>query len=292
MAKTPTNLGASVRAHLLKLARADQQPYDLVLTRFALERLLYRLSISKHADRFVLKGAMLMSTWFDDPKRPTRDLDLLGFGDPDEAAMLDVFRDVMAIDDEDGIRFDTDSLRIGQIREKLEYGGVRLRANADIDGAKIALSIDIGFGDATEPGLETLDYPVLLGHSAPQLRGYARETVIAEKFQAIVMLGRANSRMKDFYDLWLLSTSFELETSRLAAAVSATFARRKTDIPEHAPDGLTQAFATDPAKVAQWRAFKDDLGNDPGALTTVCEHLAGFLMPIASAASAQGSPPA
>ena len=284
MAKAPANSGASARARLLNKARALGQPYDLLLVRFALERLLYRLSISAHADRFVLKGAMLLTSWFDDPARPTRDLDLLGFGDSDSDAILTTFREVLTIEVPDGVVFDAEGLRVDRIREALEYGGVRLRTTADIGGARVPVAIDIGFGDATEPGAELLDYPVLLDQPAPKLRAYARETVIAEKFQAIVLLGRANSRMKDFYDIWLLAQNFTFEDDRLARAIRATFDRRRTDIPAALPDGLSVDFARDPAKIAQWEAFKQDLGADSGTLESVCAALADFLGPHAQAA--------
>ncbi len=286
MAKEIKNIGASVRARLLNLSKANGQSFDLVLTRFALERLLFRLSQSPHADRFVLKGAMLMMSWFDDPHRGTRDLDLLGFGDPSEAAMLATFRDILAQDAEDGVVFDPDTLRVDRIREELDYGGLRLRAIASVGGARINLTIDIGFGDALEPGAEVVDYPVMLDLPAPRLRAYARETVIAEKFQAMVALGRANSRMKDFYDIWVLSRSFTFDDDRLARAIAATFARRGTAIPSELPDALTPAFAADEQKQRQWRAFVEDLSVDPGELGDVVGELRVFLMPYASGARA------
>ena len=285
MAKEIRNLGASVRARLLRLSKENGQSFDLVLTRFALERLLFRLSQSPHADRFVLKGAMLMMTWFDDPHRGTRDLDLLGFGDPSEDAMLATFRDILSQDVEDGVVFDPDTLRVARIREELDYGGLRMRAIAAVGGARISLTIDIGFGDALEPGAEVVDYPVMLDLPAPRLRAYARETVIAEKFQAMVALGRANSRMKDFYDIWILSRSFTFDDDRLARAIEATFARRKTMIPTELPDALTPAFAADEQKHRQWRAFIEDVSVDPGPLSSVTEDLADFLMPHVGRAS-------
>lgn len=284
MAKSPSNLAASVRARLLNYARKHDQPFDLVLTRFALERLLYRLSQSKHADHFILKGAMLLTSWFEDPLRPTRDLDLLGFGDADSEAMLDTFKEILSVPVDDGIDFDAGALRVDRIRDELEYGGVRLRTTANVSGARIPIAIDVGFGDATEPGIEQLDYPVLLDLPVPHLRAYARETVVAEKFQAMVMLGRANSRMKDFYDIWLLSQSFEFDNERLAQAIAATFDRRKTAVPTNVPDALTDAFASDPTKITQWEAFRRDLAADPGTLSAVVSTLAAFLMPHAQRA--------
>lgn len=285
MAKEKKNIGASVRARLFSLSKVSGQSFDLVLTRFALERLLFRLGQSAHADRFVLKGAMLMMTWFDDPYRGTRDLDLLGFGDPDPDAMLAAFRAILAQDAGDGVQFDAAALRVDRIREELEYGGLRLRTTAEISGAKIKVTIDIGFGDAVEPNAEFVDYPSMLDLPPPRLRAYARETVIAEKFQAMVALGRANSRMKDFYDIWILSRSFAFDDDRLPRAIAATFARRRTPIPDELPDALSPSFAADAQKQQQWRAFVEDVTLNPGELTDVLEELAAFLMPQAAFAA-------
>lgn len=285
MPEPKKNMGASVRARLLAISKANGQVFDLVLNRYAIERLLYRLSISPHAGRFVLKGATLLMTWLDAPHRGTRDLDLLGFGDPDGDKMLAVFREVMAAEGDDGIVFDTAALRVERIREHLAYGGLRLATTADIGGARVKISIDIGFGDALEPGPETLAYPVLLDMPAPQLRGYARETVIAEKFEAITSLGRDNTRMKDFYDIWILSRAFAFADDRLARAIKATFARRGTAIPVAPPDALTPAFAVDDQKRAQWAAFVETVDVDPGEMAVVLADLTAFLMPHAQTAT-------
>ena len=223
MAKELKNVGASVRAKLLALSKSNGQTFDLVLTRFALERLLYRLSRSEFSDRFVLKGALLLITWLETPHRPTRDLDLLGYGDPEPERMLAAFPNILERDVNDGVTFDSTALRIDRIREELEYGGLRLRTTANVGGARIAITVDIGFGDATEPGIEDLDYPTLLDLPKPRLKTYAPETVIAEKFQAMVMLGQANSRMKEFYDIWILSKSLTFDPVRLSAARNATW---------------------------------------------------------------------
>ena len=284
MPKEIKNIGASVRARLLNLSQANRQNFDLVLTRFALERLLFRLSQSPYAERFVLKGAMLLMSWFEDPHRSTRDLDLLGFGDPSPEAMLETFREILARGEDDGVVFDVDALRVDRIREELEYGGLRLRTTASISGARIILSIDVGFGDALEPGAELIDYPVMLDFPAPRLLAYTRETVVAEKFQAMVALGRTNSRMKDFYDVWILSRSFTFDDERLARAIAATFARRVTKIPTELPDALSPAFAADEQKQRQWRAFVEDVAIDPGALADVVNELAGLLMAHATTA--------
>ena len=289
MAKKIKNIGASVRARLLSLSRANSQSFDLVLTRFAIERLLFRLSRSRYADRFVLKGAMLLMTWFKDPYRGTRDLDLLGFGNPSPNAMLATFREILALDAGDGVVFDADALRVDRIREEPEYGGLRLRTTASISGARINLTIDIGFGDALEPGAEVIDYPAMLDLPAPRLRAYARETVIAEKFQAMVALGRVNSRMKDFYDIWILSRSFAFNDDRLSRAIAATFTRRGTAIPTDVPDALTPAFAVDEQKQRQWRVFVEDVALDPGDLADVIKDLAAFLMSHADSAVELGA---
>ena len=185
---------------------------------------------------------------------------------------------------DDGVAFDPNALQVGVIREELEYGGIRLRSAASLSGARIAVVVDIGFGDSVEPGLATIDYPSLLDLPAPRLRAYAPETVIAEKFQAMVALGRANSRMKDFYDIWILSRTFHFAEDRLARAISATFARRQTAVPTEVPDALTSAFAEDPLKQRQWAAFAGDLNDAPKQLQTVIDNLTPFLMNAAIAA--------
>lgn len=253
------NIGASVRQRLLNLARTRGQPLELLLTRYALERLLYRLSLSGHRERFVLKGAMLLATWFDETQRATRDVDLLGFGDPTEEALLATFREIMTVEVDDGVNFDIDNLHAEAIREAVEYGGSRLRTTAALAGARIPITVDIGFGDAVEPGIENIDLPVLLDMPSPHLRAYPLETVIAEKFHAMVVLGRANSRMKDYYDVWMLLSSFTVEPQRLRQAIAATFARRNTEIPASVPDGLSDEFAADVSKQRQWDAFAGNL---------------------------------
>ena len=256
----------------------------MILTRYAIERLLYRLGQSPQADHFVLKGGMLLMTWFDEPFRATRDVDFLGYGNPAPAVVLSIFKELFGTDFEDGVRFDTEGARVSRIRHENEYGGLRIRTTADIGGARIVVNIDVGFGDATEPDIEILDYPVLLDMPVPRLRGYARETFVAEKFQAMVVLGMTNSRMKDYYDLWILSNSFDFDQVRLAQAISATFARRGTAIPDEVPDALTPAFAEDAMKQQQWHAFKRDLATDPGTLDKVVNSLTSFLMPAAASA--------
>jgi predicted nucleotidyltransferase component of viral defense system len=289
MVKATRDIGASVRARLLNLARERGQVLDLLLTRYALERLLYRLSLSVHRNRFVLKGAMLVTTWFEDPHRPTRDLDLLGYGDPSTEAMSIVWKEICGTVVDDGIRFDSEALRIAPIREELEYGGLRIRTTATMARAQIAVTIDIGFGDAVEPGVEEIDLPVLLDLPVPRLRAYARETVIAEKFHAMIVRGLANSRLKDFYDVWVLSKHYTFDT-RLAQAIAATFRRRQTEIPEKLPDAFTPEFFRNQRKVQQWSAFVRDLSAEIPTLETVVFELATFIGPYATEARALVQP--
>ena len=284
MAREIVNIGASVRARLLQVGGRTGQNFELVLNRYAVERLLYRLTQSRHADRFVLKGAMLLMTWFDEPFRVSRDLDLLGYGDPAPETVLEVFREIFGLEEHDGVDFDADGARVDRIREDNEYGGLRIWTTADVGGARIAVNVDVGFGDATDPEPEMIDYPILLDMPPPRLLGYARETVIAEKFQAMVVLGRVNSRMKDYFDIWMLSRSFDFERSRLARAIAATFARRRTAIPDETPDALSTAFAADERKQRQWEAFVRNVAAAPVSLAEVVAALEAFLMPAAAAA--------
>lgn len=250
------NLSASILARLLTLARQRGEDYSLLLSRFGMERLLARISMSTHAERFLLKGALLFALWYDTPHRPTRDADLLGFGPDDEANLIATFREVAAMDLIDGIAFDPDSVKADAIREDNSYGGTRITLVARIGSARCTLRIDVGFGDAVTPQPQTAAYPTLLGDfQAPTLRVYPVYTVIAEKYQAMVMLGQANSRMKDFYDLAVIARRTQLEGATLAAAIAATFARRQTVLPTERPLALTSRFSEDAAKLRQWQAF-------------------------------------
>lgn len=250
------NLSASILARLLTLAKRRGDDYSLLLNRFALERLLMRLSTSPHASRFLLKGALLFALWYDAPHRPTRDADLLGFGPDDEANLTATFRAIAAMDLDDGIVFDPESVRADAIREDTTYGGTRITLAARIGSARCALQIDVGFGDAVTPQPQTVVYPTLLkDFQAPTLRAYPVYTVIAEKYHAMVILGQANSRMKDFYDLAVIARRTALDGATLATAISATFDRRQTPLPTERPLALTRSFSEDDAKVQQWQAF-------------------------------------
>lgn len=249
------NLAASVRQRLLNVAKQRGDEFGLILARYALERLLYRLSVSPHGERFLLKGALLFVMWGVDDHRPTRDADLLGFGDNDPAAIAAMFREICALPSEDGIEFDLNSIAAASIAEEKVYAGVRVTMRAELAGARIPVQVDIGFGDAVTPEPEPVDYPVLLDALAPRLRAYPAATVVAEKFHAMTVLGLGNTRMKDFHDLRVISERFAIETELLARAIAATFERRKTPLPEGFVVALGAEFAADKAKQAQWAAF-------------------------------------
>jgi Nucleotidyl transferase AbiEii toxin, Type IV TA system len=283
------NLSASILARLLTLAKQRGDDYSLLLNRFALERLLLRISTSPHAKRFLLKGALLFALWYDDPHRPTRDADLLGFGPDDEANLIAIFRDIAAMDLGDGIVFDPESVKADAIREDNTYGGTRITLVARIGSARCALQIDVGFGDAVTPEPQTVTYPTLLkDFQAPTLRVYPVYTVIAEKYQAMVMLGQANSRMKDFYDLAVIAQRTELDGATLAAAIAATFARRQTPLPTERPLALTSQFSEDPAKLRQWQAFLNKNRITAGSLAETVARLNLLLWPPTEVAAANG----
>ena len=251
-----TNRIASIRQRLLDRARTCGEDFQLVLDRYAVERLLYRLSISPHREQFLLKGALLFALWFDQPHRPTRDADLLGFGPPDPERLAALAAELCAIEADDGLRFDVGSLAVEPIREEAAYEGLRIRLLAFLGDARCHVQWDVGFGDAVTPAPADVDYPVLLeGMPAPRLRVYSRETVFAEKLEAIATLGIANSRMKDYFDLLALLREGAMDNPVLTEAVRATFQRRGTALPDGVPFGLTDAFATDAQKQAQWTAF-------------------------------------
>jgi predicted nucleotidyltransferase component of viral defense system len=282
----PRNLPASVRERLRKAAAARKVDFQLLLTRYGLERLLYRLSRSSYADEFILKGAMLFPLWGEESHRPTRDVDLLGRGDNSIEHMKQVFRAACGQPvEEDGLTFRAESVRVERIKEDQEYEGLRVHCEAGLENARIPLQIDIGFGDAVTPPATRVRYPTLLEFPPPELKAYRRETVVAEKFQAMVMLGIANSRMKDFYDLWVLSRRFEFAGAALSRAIRATFRRRKTDLPAHTPTALSAEFYEDAGKRKQWEAFvrKNKLETGGVTLEQVVGTLKPFLMPLVEA---------
>ncbi len=280
MKAPPKNVAASVRARLAQLAARQGYDFQQVLTTYAIERLLFRLSISSHTRDFVLKGATLFTLWEGFPHRQTRDLDLLGYGENNVEHLVTVFAQVCTQPVEpDGLVFGQVSGE--RIRAVEEYGGVRLHLSATLEKAVVPFGVDIGFGDAISPPPREVDFPTLLDFPKPRLRAYPAETVVAEKFEAMVRLGMANSRMKDFFDLWHLGKTQNFDGQKLAKAIQSTFARRQTQFPQNLPIGLSAEFATNPGKQKQWQAFcrKDSRLPTMGSLSEVIQFLVVFIGP-------------
>jgi predicted nucleotidyltransferase component of viral defense system len=281
----------SIRARLLDRAKREGEDYNRVLIRYANERVMYRLSRSTHSNAFILKGASLFAVWKVDLPRSTKDIDLLGSGSPDPLRLASVFRQVLSTQVEaDGLIFDLETLHAKAIREEAVYDGVRLSFTGRLGTAELALQVDVGFGDAVEPGPESVVLPTLLDMAAPILRAYRREVVVAEKFHAMVMLGIVNSRLKDYFDVAYLASKFPFDGIALAQALVATFARRGTLLPQEPPVGITAEFATDAEKEKQWRSFLVNV--HAGARQSLSACVAGvhaFVWP-ACAAISHGQP--
>lgn len=277
------NLSASVKDRLQRLAKETKQDFNLTLTRYGIERLLYRISVSTFSERFLLKGAMLFALWDAIPNRPTRDLDLLGFLPSEADALVKAFQVIVQTDVvPDGLAFDPASITASEIREGKTYGGIRMKLIAKLGSARISIQIDVGAGDAVTPEPAAATYPTLLDFPAPQLRAYPVYTVIAEKLEAAMTLKEANTRMKDFFDLWFLFRRFDLDTPILQEAIKATFARRQTPLP-HPPEPFSDRLATDPIKQTQWAAFlrRNNLVEAPSTFRLVVNELGERLAKIA-----------
>lgn len=255
MAKETKNLAASVKARLTNQAKGKGEELQNLLMRFAAERLLYRLSKSEYKEKFLLKGAALFTLWFNEPHRPTKDLDLLGFGESDIPTLENIFKEICPIDGEDGLNFLVETVKGEKIREEEVYQGVRVTLLAMLEKAKIPVQVDVGFGDAITPKAKEETLPTILDLPAPHLKVYPKETVIAEKFEAMVKLGLGNSRMKDFWDVNYLIRKFEFDGALLQKAIRATFESRQTEFPKTLPNPLTYAFAINPLIVPRWTAF-------------------------------------
>lgn len=268
---------ASLRQRLLDRSRNHGENYQLLLDRYAVERLLYRLSISPERDQFVLKGAMLFALWFPTPHRPTRDADFLGQGPSDPVALQALVRRLCELSVDDAVRFDTDTIAVTAIREEAKYDGLRISLAAYLGAARCSVQWDVGYGDAITPSAQEVECPTLLNDlPAPRLRVYPRETVFAEKLEAITCLGLLNSRMKDYFDLLALARENVMDPDVLAQAIGATFARRHTRLPDGLPIGLTERFAADGEKQKQWQAFIKRNRLDAPALADVVASLATF----------------
>ena len=282
------NIAVSVSDRLKRIARDSGADAMRILIRYANERFLYRLSQSVYCDRFILKGATLFTVWMDAPHRPTRDLDFLAHGDNSPENMKIVFQEVCQAEvEDDGLVFQPETLNVEPRRDEEAYPGLHVDIIAALASARIPLQIDLGFGDVITPQPVQVEIPVLLtDFPKPQLRTYPRETVVAEKLEAMVSLGITNSRMKDYYDVWYLSQNFAFDGETLSAAIKATFNRRGTALPEDVPLALTDTFASAAAKRVQWIAFlrRSGLANTGLELHTVNTVLRTFLIPVLQAA--------
>ena len=279
------NIVASVRQRLLNKARETARPLNELFQYYAMERFLYRMSQSQYSERFILKGALMFAAWRAPLSRPTMDIDLLGRTSNRVDDIVEVVREICIQEvSRDGVVFDPDSVVGERIAEDADYEGVRVRFRGYLDTARISMQLDIGFGDAVIPAPAVVEYPVILQMPSPKIRGYSRESVVAEKLEVIVKLGTLNSRMKDFYDIWLLSRQFDFDGETLAAAIRTTFANRGTELTVH-PTAFTVRFYEDPTKRIQWKAFlrKSRLENAPEELSKVTSALALFLAPVMEA---------
>ncbi len=282
------NMAHSIHQRLLNEAKKTGRPFNELLQYFAIERFLYRLSRSEHGDRFVLKGALLISAWEAPMHRPTRDIDLLGHISNSIDTVTTVFRDICGQEVEsDGLQWDMDRITAESITEDADYEGVRVSLRGRLGNARIDLHVDIGFSDVIVPGPKDIEYPVILDLPAPCLKGYSRESVIAEKFEAMVKLGELNSRMKDFFDIWFLARHFDFDGALLVRAFSETFSHRGTTVTVE-PVPLSPAFARDALKQQQWTAFlrRGRLAHIPDSFSLVVDEISVFLLPIAEAISA------
>lgn len=290
MTRFAEGLPVSIQARLARHARVTGLDPSLVLTRFALERFLYRLSRSQYADRFVLKGALMMLVWLGETIRPTRDADLLGSGDMSEESLTKILEAVCeAPVGPDGLEFPPASIQVSPIRREDPYGGLRAVLEGRLGKARLRLQLDVGIGDAVFPDPGWIEYPGLLEFPRPRLRAYRPETSIAEKFHAMVVLGEANSRLRDYFDIAVLAERHRFEGNLLLDAVRNTFQRRRTPFPNSVPPGLRIEFARLPQKQAQWGGFlrKSGLTSVPTELTIVVERINSFLEPVIVAAHAE-----
>ena len=281
------DVGASVRQRLLNQSRAHERPFQELLQYFAMERFLYRLAQSPFSDRFVLNGALLLTAWRAPLSRPTMDIDLAGRTSNELDHIAELVGAVCEIVTEpDGIEFNRASIEVSRIKEDADYEGVRVRFHATLAQARIPMQIDIGFGDVIVPGPTEIEYPTLLDFPAPVVQAYPREAVIAEKVEALTKLGLLNSRMKDYYDLALLSRMYPFEAEHLIEAIVATCRHRGTRI-EAEPIGLTEAFYADAARATQWRAFlrRSRFPEESGDLEKLVAEVRRLAFPLLAAAA-------
>jgi len=282
-------LEQSVQTRLVRAAKELHVDPNLVFSRYAAERLLRRLGQSRHAERFVLKGAMMLIVWLGDIIRPTRDVDLLGFGDLSDETVLELFKEIATTGVEpDGVVFETASITVARIREEDAYGGRHVMLSGNLGSARLRVQVDLGIGDAVFPDPEWIEYPSLLDLPRPNLKAYRPETAIAEKLHAMVTLGSKNSRMRDFFDVRALARAEAFDGERLARAIRTTFDRRGTRVPSETL-AVTRQFAELDGKRDQWNGFLRKNGLPPEELGPAIDELAAFLIPVMSTIAAFGT---
>lgn len=280
----PANIAASIRHRLKNISKDESRPFNELLQYYAMERLLYRLSQSKHAECFILKGALMLRAWHSPELRPTMDIDMLGKTSNEIDSIIEQVKDIISVEAEpDGVVFDLGSIKAERIKEDADYEGVRIRFIGTLDNARVHMQIDIGFDDIVHPEPVEIEFPTILDSPVPKLLCYTRESAIAEKFEAMLKLGELNSRMKDFYDIWLLSRQFDFDGKELAEAIRITLEHRGTDIPEIII-AFTKGFIED--KQVQWKAFHKRLGQEhvPNDFGVIVSDLEDFLGPIMNGA--------
>jgi len=278
------NISASVHSRLLNQARAGGRPFNDYLQYYAIERFLYRLSQSRYCDDFILKGALAFLVWGGPIHRSTRDIDLLGFMSNEVENLVDITQEICSLSvEDDGMSFPPENVQGILIKEDADYEGVRLTFFGYLGKARIKMQIDVGFSDHVFPKPVRTEYPTLLSYPAPELKNYPRESVIAEKFQAMIYLGEINSRMKDFYDIWFLASHFDFDGSLLQEAVTQTFRQRKTDIPSGSIHAFSENFVE--KKSLQWIAFleRNGIENAPYEFSVIMQEIKAFLTPIVEA---------
>lgn len=294
MTKAPKNVVASVLARLRNVAQEASLSFNDILQSYVIERFLSRLSRSPHAGTVLLKGALMLRVWGVPRARPTMDIDLLRRGSADEATLVRLVEQCAAISDpSDGVIFEPATISVEPIRDATEYVGTRIRLNARLDNVRQTVQIDFGVGDAVHPEPRVIDYPVLLASSPVRLNAYPVEAAIAEKFEAMVHLDMQNSRMKDFYDIWILSRTLAFSGPALGQAIRSTFDRRQTRVPAIPPVALTAKFHSEPVHIRQWAAFVRRIGEPALAneFSQVVADLTEFLMPAANEATSSGDYP-
>jgi len=277
------DMATSVHQRLLNKSRQTGRPFNELLQYYAMERFLYRLSKSDYADRFVLKGALMLTVWEAPVSRPTRDMDFLGRIDNDIVTIADAIRDVCSTEvDPDGLESNPETVEAERIAEDADYEGVRVYFQGNLGSARASMQMDVAFGDVVVPGTKTIEYPTIIEMPPPVLAGYSMESTVAEKFEAMVKLGFLNSRMKDFFDIWLLSQLFEFSGEILASAMASTFETRNTDILQSS-SVFSVEFMADESKATQWQAFlrRTAIERAPSHFSTVVEQISAFLGPPA-----------